>query len=908
MTTGIKGTQIRDDSLKGVDIDEATLRLPLTTVTAAGTTDLDADTHHTVVVNVNSPDTSTIRLPAASGSPGKIFVIKRVGNTTVTISTVSGNIDGDSTWSLHTMGEGITVQSDGANWWVVAEGGYVSDEITMLFSNTSNAVSANDAVYISSNGTVSKALASDLRTCAIGVVSEVASSTSCRVLTSGLLYGFSSGMVAGDHYYLSPSTAGGLTTTGAGDPYIRQLIGVAQNATDLLVIPSVGQLNPSQTLTYELYNQSQGEYGLSGWWQRSSESYCSPVATTSTVGNVPTGYYVIAFDGTGDPVSLYNQGQSFYNPIRLSFRCQNGGGGSWPLPSGGTSYAFESGEFLYIQTSTDAQTWTTLGTTMYRSTNGGVSYSATGTAGAIQGTEVSSSDWYDFYIEVSPGNSENDYPYYVRLYFDVGHATDDCAITDVRFQFNPANLVQTIPAFPSSAAGTFVNIGSYGELSDSTGVFYDTTYGAAVNFDGNNIDLSDGALKAGSVSLLSYSGSKVALGAGLDIADHDITSGGTTLMSYSGGMVTLGASLDVAGQSILSGGQTLISYASGTDTLNLGVNVNDTVKIWGGAQTMGITTLGQNSGYGTTVKGNLTVEGQSSVESLTVEGNLTVEGQSSVESLTVEGNLVVPTGKMVIGDADYIRSHSAGDVGVLNLHSNDTTADDAAQLTFSHYKTSIASGANLGEIWWMGSEDDSTYNAAAYMIAEAAGTWTSTSTPSIVKIGTCPVDSTVASGEAIVIHSSKDVTIKGDLFVEGITAGGSTFAAWDTSNDQLYYYSSTEKIKSNIQPHDKGLLMLNAIRPVSFDMNNGETGCLGFIAEEVHAVDTALSALGPDFDYNEDGEPKRDEDGKKVLLSEGLVPISWDLPAMISVLVKSVQELSAKVEFLEAKVEELSGE
>jgi hypothetical protein len=36
--------------------------------------------------------------------------------------------------------------------------------------------------------------------------------------------------------------------------------------------------------------------------------------------------------------------------------------------------------------------------------------------------------------------------------------------------------------------------------------------------------------------------------------------------------------------------------------------------------------------------------------------------------------------------------------------------------------------------------------------------------------------------------------------------------------------------------------------------------------------------------------------------------VGWDPGAMISVLVKSVQELSAKVETLEAKVEELSGE
>ena len=69
-----------------------------------------------------------------------------------------------------------------------------------------------------------------------------------------------------------------------------------------------------------------------------------------------------------------------------------------------------------------------------------------------------------------------------------------------------------------------------------------------------------------------------------------------------------------------------------------------------------------------------------------------------------------------------------------------------------------------------------------------------------------------------------------------------------------------------------------------------------------------FSTLGPDFDYDDQGEPKRDSEGKKVLLSENQVPISWDIAPMLSMLVKSVQELSAKVETLEAKVEELSGE
>jgi len=63
-----------------------------------------------------------------------------------------------------------------------------SDDIE-LFSNAADALSVNDAVYIAANGTVSKAIAYYPKACAIGLVFEVVDSTSCRVITSGLVSG-----------------------------------------------------------------------------------------------------------------------------------------------------------------------------------------------------------------------------------------------------------------------------------------------------------------------------------------------------------------------------------------------------------------------------------------------------------------------------------------------------------------------------------------------------------------------------------------------------------------------------------------------------------------------------------------------------------------------------------------------
>lgn len=111
-----------------------------------------------------------------------------------------------------------------------------SDDIES-FTNSSGAVSSASAVYISGNGSVGLAVASNTSQYAIGLVFEVTDATNCRVITSGLLGGFSSGMTAGTKYYLSASTAGALTTTRPTGSNYGQLVGIAYNATDLLVLP-----------------------------------------------------------------------------------------------------------------------------------------------------------------------------------------------------------------------------------------------------------------------------------------------------------------------------------------------------------------------------------------------------------------------------------------------------------------------------------------------------------------------------------------------------------------------------------------------------------------------------------------------------------------------------------------------
>jgi len=118
------------------------------------------------------------------------------------------------------------------------------------FNNASGQVAVNDAVYLSSDDTVSKAINTDTTQEVIGLVFETPTATTCRVLTWGIIFDFDTGMTVNDRYYLG-GTAGELTTTKpTGGGTFAQVVGIAVNGTDLLVVPQVGitEIDTSVTL------------------------------------------------------------------------------------------------------------------------------------------------------------------------------------------------------------------------------------------------------------------------------------------------------------------------------------------------------------------------------------------------------------------------------------------------------------------------------------------------------------------------------------------------------------------------------------------------------------------------------------------------------------------------------------
>jgi hypothetical protein len=63
----------------------------------------------------------TVRLPKASSCKGRIYHIKKksMDANAVTITSIGGSIDGSSSFTITNYGGSITVQSDGADWWII---------------------------------------------------------------------------------------------------------------------------------------------------------------------------------------------------------------------------------------------------------------------------------------------------------------------------------------------------------------------------------------------------------------------------------------------------------------------------------------------------------------------------------------------------------------------------------------------------------------------------------------------------------------------------------------------------------------------------------------------------------------------------------------------------------------------
>jgi len=128
-----------------------------------------------------------------------------------------------------------------------------------------------------------------------------------------------------------------------------------------------------------------------------------------------------------------------------------------------------------------------------------------------------------------------------------------------------------------------------------------------------------------------------------------------------------------------------------------------------------------------------------------------------------------------------------------------------------------------------------------------------------------------------------DLTAQGDLTVNSIPTGSTQFVLCSSLANRGVVQrcsASSRKLKENIADLSLGLDTVNKLRPVSFIWKANKNEDIGFIAEEVAAMQPVLAI------YNEEGEP----DGVKYA-------------TMSAVLVKAVQEQQQAIERQKARID-----
>lgn len=136
--------------------------------------------------------------------------------------------------TLNFVGSGVTASGTGATKTItVSGGGGSSTGNTTDITQSSHGLAAKDAIRHNGSSWV-KAQADDNSTLALGIVTAVADSNTFTVAQAGRFTISSHGLTVGQWYYLSSSSAGGLTAT---EPAISQPIVYVESASVIFVYP-----------------------------------------------------------------------------------------------------------------------------------------------------------------------------------------------------------------------------------------------------------------------------------------------------------------------------------------------------------------------------------------------------------------------------------------------------------------------------------------------------------------------------------------------------------------------------------------------------------------------------------------------------------------------------------------------
>ena len=196
----------------------------------------------------------------------------------------------------------------------------------------------------------------------------------------------------------------------------------------------------------------------------------------------------------------------------------------------------------------------------------------------------------------------------------------------------------------------------------------------------------------------------------------------------------------------------------------------------------------------------------------------------------------------------------------ITISNTDGTANNTAGLHFAREDT-----------------DGSPHYAGASIVAQFADTMNTGEYPKTGLFFLTSSTNNAAPSQKMHINDVGDIRI-GRVY-SNTTSGGANVRV--QSDGLMQRDTSSRRYKNTIADATHGLTDLNKLRPVTYKGNNdGDTVFGGLIAEEVH--DAGLTEF---VDYDSDNQPDALKYGN-----------------MVSLCIKAIQQLSAKVDTLETKV------
>ncbi len=214
--------------------------------------------------------------------------------------------------------------------------------------------------------------------------------------------------------------------------------------------------------------------------------------------------------------------------------------------------------------------------------------------------------------------------------------------------------------------------------------------------------------------------------------------------------------------------------------------------------------------------------------------------------------------------------------------------------------SAVTTGDFLGSLIWRGGTSSSTFGIGARIDALTTENWGTTALGSQLRFQTVPNTLTTAT-TALTLDQDQSATFGGQMINTHITTGTNADTVCMKADGTFLIQAaactiSSRRFKENIEDltNKDGLDIIMALKPVEFNMiedkkhpnpdqANFARTQVGLIAEDVEKVDRRLAIYEPD----------------------GVTPKSYRQEALISVLVKGMQEQQAEITRLKRAIKKL---